>query len=256
MADEPSTVLGVERDILEQALELLRDRYHLATEANVFLELCGISGINTSITNQRDAVTHLVSLLRSPGNRDSQAKQLGNLVEHLRRAFFEPYELAVEDTDATVNQIIETYKQVVLTLPTLADELPGAPTLDEIETIRGAIKKRWADARMAKAENDWTIAWESGGKNLIFAFNDFKALQTRLETYIARAEQKRQSAEQTRQVTELEQQVAVLKREVTEHDTAQQAQAKRASRRAWVLMTLGAIIGLGLKVLYDYVMRS
>jgi hypothetical protein len=118
MATNINTVLGVERDILEKALLILRDRYHLATEANLVLELyAGTSGINVSITNQRDAITHLVSLLKADGgNRDAQVAQVANLDEHLRRAVSEPYELAVNVLEDKLATILQQYKEEVLAL--------------------------------------------------------------------------------------------------------------------------------------------
>jgi hypothetical protein len=82
-------ILGVERAllirILVRILELLRDKYPLADKANYFLERQGYSGINTTITNQRDAISHLVTLLADHTlDHDGQLAQLHNAEEHLR----------------------------------------------------------------------------------------------------------------------------------------------------------------------------
>ena len=68
MSDQiPDKICGIERDIIERFLTLIQEKFHQVDEANYFLELnLGQSGINIAITNQRDVLTHLVTILTNP----------------------------------------------------------------------------------------------------------------------------------------------------------------------------------------------
>jgi hypothetical protein len=205
------TILGVERDILEKALLIFRDRYHLATQANLVLELyAGTSGINVSITNQRDAVTHLVSLLKADGDRDAQVTQVGNLDEHLRRAVSEPYELAVNVLEDRLATVLQQYKEEVLSLEGYRAVLPGAPTLEELSTMTAAITRQRLEGRFAKTENVWSADYGEGIAKFIGALQALSDLRSRLEVYIAQARQLRT--------------------------------AQSSSRQNWLLMILGAVV--------------
>ena len=53
--------------IVTDILKLFTDLYPLIDKANYFLELhAGASGINVGVTNLRDAVSHLVTVLENP----------------------------------------------------------------------------------------------------------------------------------------------------------------------------------------------
>jgi len=243
--------LSVDGEILRRALVLMRDKYHLATAANTFLETrTGVSGISISITNQRDAITHLISLLRIPASdRDAQLEQLSNLKEHLRRACMEPYEAAVNETMVTLNKVLEQYKARVLTMQDLATEIPSAPTLDEVMVAIAAIGRRRTAARLAKTENDWTPKWDQGLKEFIVVFDDLEALKTKLESCLARAEQLRTSSVAASALRAAERATSTA----LDAASVAQANARTARRRAWLLCVLGALLGLTLKILWDLV---
>ncbi len=62
--NEEFKILGVEASIIEQFFILIRDKYPLVDKANYFLEInTGLSGINVGITNQRDALSHLCTII-------------------------------------------------------------------------------------------------------------------------------------------------------------------------------------------------
>ncbi len=219
-----SRFLGLDLEILEKTLVLIRDKYHLATQANVYLELnTGTSGINIGITNQRDAITHLVSLLQKPGDRDQQLAQLANLEEHLRRAIMEPYEKAVDLLQEKLLKILNQYKETVLTLPDFTEVMPGAPTLLQVNTSLKAIDDMRAEGRLAKKENAWTDAWENGVKCFNRAVVALQNLSLSLEAYVLNAAQIREA----------------------------RLHAGRGKRRAWLFLPLGAGLGLLLKILWD-----
>lgn len=183
------TVAGVDRDLVEQVMGIFRDVYHLATQANVLLEFeTGTSGINVAITNQRDAITHLVTLLRvADEGRDAQVKQVANLEEHLRRAIIEPYELAIALARKRVKDSLPAYKKDVLESAIRKAIVPSPPTLDQITVRYEAIDKKRTSARLGKFENRHNETWLQAAETYIRTFEDTKKLAAELEGFVVQA---------------------------------------------------------------------
>lgn len=103
----------VNEEILEKFLALVRDRYPLADKANYFLETKEKqSGINIAITNQRDVLSHLVTLLTPGLSVDGQTAQLYTAEEHLRRAILESYETALNRRLDKLSGVIPTIQKM------------------------------------------------------------------------------------------------------------------------------------------------
>jgi hypothetical protein len=259
---QPEQVLGIDRDILEDVLCLFRDYYHLATQANVFLELhTGTSGINTAITNQRDSITHLVTLLRlEEKTRDAQIKQLSALEEHLRRAFIEPYELAVALTEDRLNELFKQYKETVLSTSTMNNLQLAPPAADVIQTQISAINSMRETARISKTENQLNHNWADGAKAYIVAFSDMEALANRLEGYILQAKQIRDHEEQTRlareEIKKIEETAAKQIHDHAEQTAIQIREAKKSARIAWITMIIGAILSAAIGIAGGYYLSS
>lgn len=189
MANENNEkIIGVDRDILVGFLELIRDRYGVADEANFFLEVnTGESGINIGITNQRDVLSHLVTLLKECNNKtnfslDEQRAQLNNAEEHFRRAIIEPYEYAV---DLKIDEFAGVYRrfQWQSHIPLASYCVSGLPATESIISRFTAIKKKRTDARAAKRENSWSATWEAGVKKIIDAYTDIDKLIGEINDY-------------------------------------------------------------------------
>ena len=90
-------VCGIDINVIADFLVLYRDKYPIVNKASYFLEIQqGVSAINIAITNQRDAMSHLVSVLNHPEwTVEQQRQQIANAEEHLRRAAMEPYDVAL-----------------------------------------------------------------------------------------------------------------------------------------------------------------
>src|SRR5947209_18289498 len=112
--DDLSLVCGVPRLHVERFLLLIRDNYKKADKATFFLEQrSGIVNIQ-GITNMRDVLSHLVTLL-DPATPDGKwEEQLGNAEEHLRRAIIEPYEIALNELTVKFEELYDRYRQLVL----------------------------------------------------------------------------------------------------------------------------------------------
>lgn len=193
------TILGVDKNVLVAFLELLKHKYRLADEANLFLEQnTKISGISVAITNQRDVIGHLITLLTEAGlSRDEQMAQVATSEEHLRRAILESYQITVDTTWERVEKLIETYKQIVLPLQD-NPILKSGPDLNNINSRLLNINKHRHRGRIAKGQNLWDEKWEEGPKAFIDAFKKLRELEIILEQYIIRATQIREDKENRR----------------------------------------------------------
>jgi len=193
MADRQQKICGIESKTIEQFLELLRDKYPLADEATYFLETNqGVSSITSSITNQRDALSHLVTLLSHPEwTEEQQREQLTNAEEHIRRACIEPYEIAVSLEVEKISTVLKRYREVVV--PHREKLFPTAPDYGSIQRRVRAISEARIKARSAKTENRWSSRWEEALKLHISTFQDARALLHELEGWVDRGDTKKDS---------------------------------------------------------------
>ncbi len=194
-------ICGVDREVLEEFLKVLKDCYPQADKANYFLEINeGESGIGIAITNQRDALSHFVTCLQSDNATPSEQRdQLTNALEHLRRAALEPYERAVSARTEKVRALYERYKAEVLSRPEIETIIPGVMTLAEIDTKFAAIARLREGGRAAKTINAWTPRWEAGVAQFIEAYECLTVLSQVFEDHIVRAAQQAQTGRFQRQ---------------------------------------------------------
>ena len=174
-----------DKDKLEQFLTLFLHKYQLADQSNYFLEgNFGVSGVNLSIANQRDAVSHFISFLKETNrgkedaNTEQQAfwrAQLDASEEHLRRATMEPYQLAIAILDKDINALLEEYIKTLRYYDT--KRLSGK----EITKRLGEIQELYASGRSKKTQNSWNAEWESGTKDLTLACGMAQNLKIELQ---------------------------------------------------------------------------
>jgi hypothetical protein len=183
-------ILGIEIDIIEDFLKITKVMFPLADKANFYLERNGISGINVAITNQRDALSHLSTILTNeqldyPGRK----AQLAHCEEHLRRAILEPYEIALTIKIESCKTLFEEYKERVLPIKDLFSTLQSAPDADSIANIINRLDDMRIQGRDAKRINIINEDWENGVKVLIEASELAMDLENKLENYLGRAKQ-------------------------------------------------------------------
>lgn len=196
MPNEPTDLIcGVERDIIERFLTLVRDKYPRVDEANYFLELnLGTSGINVAISNQRDVLSHLVTLLtNSDLSREDKLAQIADAEEHLRRAIIESYEQAVSLKLDQFIKVKAEYETTVLLLKGNSPLLASAPDLTSINARLRTITELREKGRATKARNRWDAEWENGVENLIAAFHHIEELLQTLGPHIVVAHQVRET---------------------------------------------------------------
>jgi hypothetical protein len=184
-------VCGVERDVIENFLELIKASYSLIDDANHFLEInTGVSGINITITNQRDALSHLYTILTKQDlTHQDRLDQLSTLEEHLRRSIIEPYARAIALTSENVGKVYEAYKVEVLPLKEVDATLNSAPSQPQINARLRKVNDSRLEARKAKRQNKLDEGWLDGVNKLIDAFEQFKDIESTLENYLIRARQ-------------------------------------------------------------------
>jgi hypothetical protein len=258
----PPTFLGVDAETLSKALTLIRDKFRLATDATIFLELkTRESGINAGIANQRDATSHLASLLRMDGlDRRTAEAQLNHIEEHLRRAVMEPYERTVQLLQQRLLDQLPLYNERVLSLPGVSESLPDAPTLKQIDACLDAIDRMCTEGRRAKQENSWSDAWDRGVKHFIAAVAELEVLSRDVKDALVKAEQVRREQELKAMATahadeersQAERNLEEMRRLTDTQIEEVRASARRAKRRTYLLLPVSAALGLLLKVLWDW----
>ena len=179
----PDLVCGVDRDLVERFLALIRDNYKKADMAAFFLETrSGIADFQAA-ANMRDVLSHLTTMLdpESPPNKKSE--QLVNAEEHLRRAIVEPYETAINNLLVSFKDLYDVYKAKVLLAKSDYPELAGAPSRDAIELTLSKVTNHYQKGRAAKTINLWTSEWEGGIAHLVEAFDILSTLKGEVEAY-------------------------------------------------------------------------
>lgn len=183
--ESENKVLGVEWDLLEKFLCLIRDHYHIVDKANFFLERHSrYSGTNIGMSNQRDAVSHFVSFLSNTEVRDVEDRkaQISAAEEHLRRAILEPYQFAVASELETIRGLEEEfqrYYRYMMPNPVLS--------LQQLSSRISRIREHYDRGRESKSLNLWNEDWEAGIESFVLAMDDAKILIDELRTRIDEA---------------------------------------------------------------------
>jgi hypothetical protein len=180
----PDEILGLETEVLERFLQFLVKEYPIADKANYYLERQRVSGINIAITNQRDMLSHLVTLLTDRElTLEEKIGQVANAEEHLRRSVVETYAKAVALETKTALDNLNDYKRLVIphaknpafsTAPAISAILKD---LEEIEKLRQV-------GRAAKSQNAWNEEWVKGLNSYSEAFEKARRLNDTLDTLI------------------------------------------------------------------------
>jgi len=186
---EDDKFLGVYNEVLEKYLTLIREKYLAVNAAAAVLEArTGVSSTNVTMTNLRDVLSHLHTLLTHPeASYEEQMSQVAGAEEHFRRALMEAYQFLIDFEGDKIEKTLIAYKEQVLPLRETADVLATAPNLLSIKALRDAIDDKTAKGREAKGENLWNKEWEDGVLLFTEASDELRELHTQLEDCIGRA---------------------------------------------------------------------
>lgn len=176
-------VLGVDRQVLEQYLTMIRDSYDKVDKATCFLEM-RTGKINVSgIKNVRGILSHLVILLDPNTPPERHAEQLIRGEGHLRRAITEPYETALDSLTVEFEEIYERYKKQVLPVSKKHSSLHSAPNSVSVEATLERIRELGSKGRDAKDRDIRTPEWDSGVSCFVDAFENLFKLKSELEAH-------------------------------------------------------------------------
>ena len=194
--DKNETIVSIDRDIIEQFLLLIRDKFPLVDKANYFLERnCGVSGINIAIVNQRDFLSYFCSVLKNNDlSREDQMHQVAAAEEHLRRAIGDSYKKALSIQLVKVKQIYEDYKAYVLPIREKQKYLMYSPDFDSVNDTLKKIDDLRNEASTSYTGNRWDEGFEKYVKKYIDAFLLAKELAENLEKFISLVSEKDKQA--------------------------------------------------------------
>ncbi len=190
-------IIGVDAEFVENFLILLRDNYERCDEAINFLEQnTGIASIS-SITNQRDALSHFVTALKPDLSDEERKQQFYNAEEHLRRAIIDPFQIACAEKYDELSSLSENYKKYVIPVREKYSELQSAPNNIAVNNSMNEITHLLSNARKAKGRNKGDEIWEGGVLSYIRAFEKIQQLHQALESYWYKYLQIRRDRKQT-----------------------------------------------------------
>lgn len=176
-------ICGIRKEIVEKALILIRDNYRKADESCFFLEeRAGINNVQ-AISNMRDAISHLVTLLDPNIDEVKREHQLANAEEHLRRAIIEPYEIAIDNLLVEFYKIYVPYKEELLPVKDRHPVLNSAPNHISVNARLKEFHDLTTKGRSGKGKNLWDTAWEEGVLGFVDAFEKLSALKADIETH-------------------------------------------------------------------------
>jgi hypothetical protein len=174
-------VMGVERQLLEQFLSLIRDCYDKVDKATFFLEM-RTGKINVSgIKNVRGILSHLVMFLDPNAPPQKREAQLIRAEGHMRRAITEPYEVALDSLTVEFEETYERYKKEVLPVKESHGALHSAPNSVSVEARLQEIRQLGSKGRDAKDKALWTPEWDSGVSCFVDAFEKLFSLKSEIE---------------------------------------------------------------------------
>lgn len=178
-----------DKTILENILITIRDKCPTALDAITYLETKTGKKSTQSLSNLRDVIFHLatlISVINDPAKTKAKDQQLGTIEEHLRRAIIEPYEHAANIRLGKLKELYENYLKIVCPISTKLN--PRPIDKDEVKGRLEATEELIRKGRDAKKENDWTPKWEEGCKAFETAFKEADTLNDILSIQIAAAD--------------------------------------------------------------------
>ena len=178
-----------EREVFYRFLALIRENYKKADKAAAFLERRAGVANTCGITNLRDVLSHLSSLLDPKTPPDKRQQQLASAEEHLRRAIIEPYELGLADRTDKFTPVYDDYRKRFLPATQGIPGFSSAPNRIAIEGRLAEVDELAEKGKLAKGRNLWDDDWEDGVSSLIDAYAKLADLHGELEDWVSKYNQ-------------------------------------------------------------------
>lgn len=181
----PDLICGVDKSLVEKFLTLIVRTYPKADEAHLFLEERARVTNVVGMSNLRDVLSHLVTLVEPGLSDEHRVAQLATAEEHLRRAVIEPYQLAIDHVLRTrFDAIYEEYCSLVEPLRDEDPRLSAAPSRDRIGKTLKRVRTLVEKGRKAKGRNLWDKKWEDGVSCFIEAYDILDTVMDQLTRYL------------------------------------------------------------------------
>lgn len=185
-ADAGMKVCGVDRQLVERFLALIRDNYKKADRSTAFLEEVAGKTHTVTIANLRDALSHLATMLDPATPPEQWEAQIVSAEEHFRRAIQEPYAIAIGHLRERSKPVYRRYVEI---LPEIEEAqkaglFAGAPSLDIVQVRRRNISQLAAAGRAAKRHNRIDQEWDAGVESFTQAFDQLDRLMNELSGHV------------------------------------------------------------------------
>jgi len=198
--DPLSHLTSEERELVLRFLVLIRDNYKKADKAAYFLERRAGVVNNCAMTNLRDVLSHLSTLLDPATPARKRRDQLASAEEHLRRAIIEPYEIGLGTLTEKFTQDYEAYRRDVLPVKDTLDGFGTAPNRTQVESRLQEVNGLALRGKQAKGRNMWDDDWEDGVAAFADAYDKLLALHSEVEEWVFKHNQ-RQTVQSVAQVS-------------------------------------------------------
>jgi hypothetical protein len=180
------TVCGVDRDLVERFLGLIRDNYEKADRSSFFLEEVAGKTHSLVAANLRDVLSHLATMLQPDLSREHRKSQLATAEEHFRRAIQEPYAIALGNLRERFNKVHDNYLRVLPFIEKAQKRglFDGALTDSVIQVRLRGIAASAAAGRGAKRQNQINAEWDLAVAKYAEAYDGLEALTHKLSSTI------------------------------------------------------------------------
>ncbi len=180
------TICGVDRDVVERFLVLVRDNYPKADAAAFFMEEVAHVEHKVTLVNLRDVLSHLATLLDGDTPPEQWEAQLAEAAAHFRRATQEPYQIALGHLRERFDTVRPCYSKILPRIQRLkrGGLFDGAPTDEVIEHELKGIVSLALEGREAKRGNRTDPAWDHGFGSHAEAYDKLEKLTQRLSTIL------------------------------------------------------------------------
>ncbi len=212
MRQSRDTVAGIHVEHLERLLGLLTEHLPKVLESNRFFEEETGYHNEAGANNLVDALSHIGTLAENAANlsRDEQRDEITNFSDHLRRSMMEGFERTLKHRIGEIAGSWRDYERDVRPLQERGD-VRGVPTPDELGTLRRRMRSQVEQGRACKRATSWD-EWKKGTAHFAEACELASELGSKLEQSIGGAQQ---------------------------YD-----RDRKATRRNWISVAIGAAIGI------------
>jgi hypothetical protein len=178
-----------ERESFLRFLVLIRENYKKADKAAYFLERrAGVTN-TCAITNLRDVLSHMATLLDPATPPSRRTEQIANAEEHLRRAILEPYEIGLGELTSKFLKVYEKYRERLLPVKEVVDGFDSAPNRVHVESRLAEIYELAETGKLAKGRNLWDDQWEEGVAALAEAYDKLSELHNEIDDWVLKHSQ-------------------------------------------------------------------